>query len=130
MANKPAVQKLPIDKITQFAEIELQYKTLKEKREQLRIELLKAMQGFDLYTMKTGKYTLYRGKRLTPHVVDFNVLKAGLEAENIPYETEEVFHPRMNLVFRMLAKDKRELEGLEVAETEYVAIKTKGKEDK
>src|SRR3990167_2979208 len=129
MANKPAVQKLPIDKITQFAEIELQYKTLKEKREQLRTELLKAMQGFDLYTMKTGKYTLYRGKRLTPHVVDFNALKAGLEVENIPYETEEVFHPRMNLVFRQIAKNNNiKLEGLEIISTEYVAIRTKGDE--
>ena len=116
MVNKVAVQpKLPINKINQFAEIELQYKTLKEKREQLRTELLEAMQGFDLYTMKTGKYTLYRGKRLTPRVVDFNALKAGLEAENIPYETEVVFSSRMNLVFRQIAKNNNiKLDGLEV----------------
>ena len=127
MVNK--IQKLPIDKIKQFAEIELQYKTIKEKREQLRAELLTAMQGFDLYTMKTGQYTLYRGKRLTPHVTDFNALEASLKAENIPYATEVVFTPQSYYAFREALKRNMKLDGLEVDETEYVAIKTKGKDE-
>ena len=116
---------LPIKKIQRLAEIETQWQAIKKERDQLREELLVLTQKLDVYTLKTGKYTLFRAKRVTPHVTDFNVLEASLKAQDIPYEVETVFSPRTFLAFQKAIKQKIELDGLEAQETEYIVIKTK-----
>lgn len=116
---------LPIKKIQRLAEIETQWQAIKKERDQLREELLVLTQKLDVYTLKTGKYTLFRAKRVTPHVTDFNVLEASLKAQGIPYEVETVFSPRTFLAFQKAIKQKIELDGLEAQETEYIVIKTK-----
>ena len=116
---------LPIKKIQRLAEIETQWQAIKGERDQLREELLVLTQKLDVYTLKTGKYTLFRAKRVTPHVLDFNVLEASLKAQDIPYEVETVFSPRTFLAFQKAIKQKIELDGLEAQETEYIVIKTK-----
>ena len=116
---------LPIKKIQRLAEIETQWQAIKKERDQLREELLVLTQKLDVYTLKTGKYTLFRAKRVTPHVLDFNVLEASLKAQDIPYEVETVFSPRTFLAFQKAIKQKIELDGLEAQETEYIVIKTK-----
>jgi len=118
---------IPTSKIQKLATLEISYKKIKEEREQLRAELLETMQELDVESLKTGSYTLYRAKRITPQVTNMDFLEAQLELKNIPYETMRVFTPQTFVAFRLLAKEKRVLDGLEFTETEYVVVKPKEK---
>ena len=89
----------------------------------LRDELLKSTQELDVYTLKTGSYTLTRATRITPQVTDYKKLKETLEKENIPYTTKEVFGDEMTEVFKLAIKEGRVLDGLESKVTEYITIK-------
>lgn len=89
----------------------------------LRDELLKSTQELDVYTLKTGSYTLSRATRITPQVTDYKKLKETLEKENIPYTTKEVFGDEMTEVFKLAIKEGRVLEGLESKVTEYITIR-------
>lgn len=115
---------IPTNDIQKLAELDVQYDKIKKQRDELRARLLEKAQELDVWSLKTGTYTLYRAKRLTPRVTSMKALKTTLEAEKIPYDTMEVFTPQTFAAFRLLAKEGRQLEGLEVQETEYVAIKT------
>ena len=113
---------LPIQKIKRLAKIERIYKDIKAERDILKEELLTLTQKLDVYTLKTGVYTLFRAKRITPQVINFNVLEASLKAQNIPYETETVFTLQTYGAFRQAIKENLELEGLEAKETEYISV--------
>ena len=113
---------LPIQKIKRLAKIERIYKDIKAERDILKEELLTLTQKLDVYTLKTGVYTLFRAKRITPQVINFNVLEASLKAQNIPYETETVFTPQTYGAFRQAIKENLELDGLEAKETEYISV--------
>lgn len=89
----------------------------------LRDELLKSTQELDVYTLKTGSYTLTRATRITPQVTDYTKLKETLEKEKIPYTTKEVFGDEMTEVFKLAIKEGRVLDGLESKVTEYITIK-------
>lgn len=89
----------------------------------LRDELLKSTQELDVYTLKTGSYTLTRATRVTPQVTDYTKLKETLEKENIPYTTKEVFGDEMTEVFKLAIKEGRVLDGLESKVTEYITIR-------
>lgn len=93
----------------------------------LRDELLKSTQELDVYTLKTGSYTLTRATRVTPQVVDYTKLKETLEKENIPYTTKEVFGDEMTEVFKLAIKEGRVLDGLSALKTEYISIRKGGK---
>lgn len=89
----------------------------------LRDELLKSMQELDVYTLKTGSYTLTRATRVTPQVTNYTKLKETLEKEKIPYTTKEVFGDEMTEVFKLAIKEGRDLEGLDSKVTEYITIR-------
>ncbi len=116
---------LPIDKIKQLAVFEAEYKKIKESRDRLREELLQLTQELDVYTLKTGDYTITRGKRVTPQVTNYKLLRRSLDEAKIPYEVHETFTPQMTAVFREVVRMGKELDGLEATETEYVSIRVK-----
>jgi len=120
---------LPIEKIKRLVELDKQYDTIKAERDQLRSDLLKVTQELDVLTLKTGEYTISRGKRLTPQVTSFETLKNSLTKANIPWDVIEVFAPHTINSFREVAKQGIELDGLEVKETQYISIRTKGGKD-
>ena len=114
-------------KMARLMELQAIVKKLKPEIDELKADLLKVTQDLDVYTLKTGNYTLSRAKRITPQVVDFKLLKETLDKEDIPYETEEVFTAQTNVMFKQAIADKRELAGLEALETEYISIRLSDK---
>ena len=125
MNNLTKTNIIPTVKIQRLMELEVQYKEIKKQIDEYRADLLKVTQDLDVLTLKTGKYTISRGKRLTPHVTDFKTLCASLDKAEIPYETEVTFTPQMSVMFRQLVKEDREMPGLDVTETEYISIRVK-----
>ena len=119
--------KSPMAKMQKLMELQAIVKELKPQIDELKADLLKVTQDLDVYTLKTGDYTLSRAKRITPQVVDFKLLKETLDKEDIPYETEEVFTAQTNVMFKQAIADKRELAGLEALETEYISIRLSDK---
>jgi len=119
--------KSPMVKMARLMELQAIVKKLKPEIDELKADLLKVTQDLDVYTLKTGNYTLSRAKRITPQVVDFKLLKETLDKEDIPYETEEVFTAQTNVMFKQAIADKRELAGLEALETEYISIRLSDK---
>ena len=120
----------PMEKAQKIVELTQVIKEAKSIVDEYKVDLLKATQEMDVLTLKTGSYTITRAKRITPRVVSFKQLKESLDKENIPYETEEAFTAQMDLVFKQLVKDKKELNGLEALETEYIMVRTPEKAEK
>ena len=120
----------PALKAKKLMELQTLYKEIKPQIEQLKAELLQIMQEQDVLTLKTGTYTLSRAKRITPQVIDFKTLKKSLEEADILVMTEETFSPQMTVVFKNLANENRQLDGLEFLSTEYVSVRVKEPERK
>jgi uncharacterized coiled-coil DUF342 family protein len=121
--------KLPIEDVDRFMELTEKAKDLRDQLKEVndemvkyRDELLRTTQELDVYTLKTGDYTISRVVRITPVVEDFNALRATLEAESIPFETEEVFK-NMDSLFKEAIKQDRELSGLGKRETQYISVR-------
>ena len=113
----------PIEQAAALLELEAIAKDIKIRIAEYKTELLKVTQDLDVYSLKTGKYTITRAHRVTPRVVDFKALKAALEKAKIPFGTKEVFDDYMGPVFKRAIEEKRELDGLEALETEYIMIR-------
>lgn len=113
----------PMEKVRKLVELQALLKVIKPQIEMLKEELLAVTQEMDVYTLKTGQYTISRAKRITPQVVNFQQLKESLKQADIPYMTEEVFTEQMTLVFKQAIEAGKELEGLEGKETEYITIR-------
>jgi len=113
----------PMEKAEQVIQLEAIKRGIDKKLKEYKAELLAATQEMDVLTLKTGKYTISRARRITPKVVDFETLKETLENQNIPYDTKEVFADHMRSVFAEAVKQGRELEGLESQTTEYISIR-------
>ena len=118
-------QMTPADKVKRLISLQKLEKSLKPEIAKLKEELLDTMQKQDVLSLKTGSYTLFRAKRITPQVTNFEALKKDLEAHDIEVITEIVFAPQMNLVFKQAIEENKELKGLEGLETEYVSIRIK-----
>ena len=113
----------PMEKAEQVIQLEAIKRGIDKKLKEYKEELLKTTQEMDVLTLKTGKYTISRAKRVTPRVADFETLKETLENQNIPYDTKEVFADHMRAVFSEAIKQGRKLKGLEALETEYITIR-------
>ena len=120
----------PAEKAKRLMELQVSYKDIKTEMDILKADLLQVMQDQDVLTLKTGSYTLSRAHRVTPQVIDFELLQGALSANNIPFETKRVFDERMNPVFKTLIEEGREMPGLDSLITEYVSIRVKEKEVK
>ena len=125
MKKLQTTPKLPIEKIKRFAEVCVQRKAINDEYDVLREDLLKLTQALDVYNLKTGSYTLYRSRRVTPQVVDFDTLEATLKAENIPYKTKTVFDEYTFGMFQEAIKQGRKLAGLGEKITEFITLRTK-----
>ena len=125
LSNTP---KSPMQKMAKLIELQTIVKDLKPQIDELKADLLKVTQDLNVYTLKTGEYTLSRAKKITPQVVDFQTLKKSLEEADIPYMTEEVFSEQMNVVFKQAIEEKKDLAGLEAKETEYITVRITKKE--
>lgn len=113
----------PMQKAERLVKLAELKKQVTEAYNALRDDLLTITQELDVYTLKTGSYTISRAKRVTPSVEDFETLKAALEKAKIPYTTKTVFGDQMEVVFKELIKDGRKLAGLEARESEYVTVR-------
>ena len=113
----------PMEKAARLVELEATYRQIKERIIEYKEDLLKTTQEMDVLSLKTGKYTITRVKKVTPRVVDFTALKAALKKAKIPFGTKEVFDDYMSVVFKRAIEEKRELDGLEVLETEYIMVR-------
>ena len=114
-------------KAKRLFELKVQYKEMKAEIDELHADLLQVMQNNDTLTLKTGSYTLSRGKRVTPKVEDFEALKAELDKRDIPYQTIEAFSRNMIPVFQEFIEHNEDLPGLVGTETEYVSIRISDK---
>lgn len=113
----------PMQKAERLVKLATLKKQVTEAYNAIRDDLLQITQELDVYTLKTGTYTISRAKRVTPSVENFDTLKASLEKANIPYTTKTVFGDAMVEVFKQAIKDKMDLPGLEAQETEYVTVR-------
>lgn len=121
---------LPVDKAKRLMEVQALLKDLKAEADELKADLLRTTQALDVYTLKTGEYTISRVKKITPHVDDFKTLKKALEEAEIEVLTELTFAPQMDLVFKQAVEEGREFDGLSGKVTEYISIRLARKEDK
>ena len=117
------IPKNAMEKAQHLVELEGVVKRAKAIIDQYREELLEETKRLDVLSLKTGTYTISRVKKLLPKVTDFQTLKKALEKENIPYSTVEVFADHMKLTFKQLAEEGRAIEGLEIAESEYIMVR-------
>lgn len=118
-------EKSPSLKAEKLVELQAVYKQIKPEIDRLKEDLLVTMQESKTLSLKTEDYTISRAKKVTPRVVDFDALKKYLKKNKIPFETKEVFHERMGLVFKALIDEGREAEGLEGLLTEYISIRVR-----
>ena len=123
--SKPVNQHSPMVKAKRLMELLALVKSVKPEIDELKADLLKVTQDLGVLTLKTEGYTISRAKRVTPEVTSFKLLKASLVENNIPFETEETFTKQMDVLFKKLIEDKRELDGLEGKETEYISVRVK-----
>lgn len=129
--NKLQTRKtLPVDKARRLMELQALMKELKIEADELKADLLKTTQQLDVYTLKTGEYTISRVKKITPHVEDFETLKKALEEAEIEVYTEETFSPVMDVVFKQILADGKNIDGLEGKVTEFISIRLARKEEK
>lgn len=110
-------------KVSTLVEIEAQVRVLKAQADEIKAKLLLVMQKDDVITLKTGTYTISRASRVTPQIEDFNKLRKSLDKADIPYDVVEAFAPHMSETFKQIVKSGKELDGLAVKETEYVAVR-------
>jgi len=129
MNNLTTRKTLPMDKAKRLMELQQIMKEIKPEIDELKADLLRVTQELDVYTLKTGEYTISRSKRITPQITDFDALKADLVKNEIEVYTEEVFAPQMDLVFKLAIEKGREFEGLDGKTTEYISIRLAKKED-
>lgn len=121
---------LPVDKARRLMEVQAILKELKVEADELKADLLRTTQELDVFTLKTGDYTISRVRKVTPQVTDFEVLKEQLERNNIEVYTQETFAPQMDLVFKQIIENGNlDLDGLEGKITEYISIRLARKED-
>jgi len=118
----------PIAKANRLLELQTIYKKIKPEIDELKADLLRTTQELDVYTLKTGDYTISRAKRVTPRVTNFEALKEDLESREIEVYTEEVFAPQMDVVFKQAINQGTKLNGLDALETEYISIRLREKE--
>lgn len=115
--------KSPMAKAARLIELQNIMKSIKPEIDAIKADLLKVTQELDVYTLKTGSYTISRAKKVTPEVVNFETLKKSLDEKNIPYQTVKAFSVNMRHVFQKLIEDKVEIEGLDGLETEYIMVR-------
>lgn len=113
----------PMEKAQYLVELQKMSFEIKKRIDEYKADLLQVTQDLDVLSLKTGAYTISRAKRITPQVVNFNLLKKSLDKADIPYMTEEVFSKQMDAVFKQAIEEKRELDGLEARETEYITVR-------
>ena len=96
--------------------------TLDEEYDAIRDELLTETQKLGIITLKTENYTISRKKSLNPHVVD--------QAKAIEDMNKRGLTPIMKLdalalkgTFLAAARNATPIDGVEIKETEYIAIK-------
>lgn len=112
-----------MEKAAKLVELEAVAKQVKAQIDQYSAELLEETKRLDVLQIKTGTYTISRVKKLLPKVTDFASLKNELDKAGIPYDTVETFADHMKQTFKQIAEEGRKLNGLEVAESEYVMIR-------
>lgn len=110
-------------KVSTLVEIEAQQRVLKARADEIKAELLTIMQMNKALQLKTEGYCVTRAKRITPQIEDFNKLRKSLDKADIPYDVVEAFAPHMSETFKQIVKSGKELDGLAVKETEYVAVR-------
>lgn len=118
-----ATPKSPMAKARRLIELQNIVKKIKPEIDSLKADLLKVTQDLGVLTLKTDEYTISRAKRITPEVVDFEAVEKSLKEQHIPYGTKVVFADYMSVTFKKLIEDKREIDGLEAKETEYITVR-------
>lgn len=126
LASSP---KSPMGKARKLIELQAIVTELKPQIAELKADLLQTLLSLGVLTLKTEEYTISRAKRITPEVTNFKALVEELKKNKIPYGTQVVFADYMNVTFKKLIEDKRELDGLEAKETEYVSVRIKEKKE-
>lgn len=124
-----ATPKSPMAKAKRLMELQALVKSVKPEIDELKADLLKVTQDLGVLTLRTELYTISRAKRITPEVVDFKAVEQALKDQNIPYGTKVVFADYMTLTFKKLIEDKREIDGLEAKETEYISVRIREKKE-
>lgn len=112
-----------VRQVSTLVAIEAQARDLKAQADAIKAELLAVMQRDKVLTLKTEGYTISRASRATPQIEDFNKLRKSLDKADIPYDVVEAFAPHMSETFKQIVKSGKELDGLAVKETEYVAVR-------
>jgi len=113
----------PMQKAEALIELETIKKQIEEKIVAYREQLLEATKELDVLSLKTGTYTISRVKKLYPKVIDFEQVKTSLEKENIPYDVVETFADHMKETFKQIAEDGKQIDGLEISESEYIMVR-------
>lgn len=98
-------------------------KKITEELDLLKEQLLEITQQHDVYTLKTGTYTISRGKRQTVTILDHEAaFKKLVELGNEPTMVE-VLAPTFQELAKSLVKKGQLINGVTHQETEYITVK-------
>lgn len=108
------------EKVIKLTELK---KQITEQLDELKAQLLEFTQANDVYTLKTGSYTISRGKRQTITILDHKAAFDSLsELFNEPTMIE-VLSPSDQKMVSDLVKKGKQIKGTTHQTTEYISIK-------
>lgn len=108
------------EKVIKLTELK---KQITEQLDGLKTELLEFTQENDVYTLKTGSYTISRGKRQTITILDHEAAFQSLTDNFCEPKMVQVLSPADQKLVSDLVKKGKQVKGTTHQTTEYISIK-------
>jgi len=120
-----------VDEAGEIIKLEKLKREIDERLRGARSALLKRMQEHDIYSLKTGSYTLSRKEYNRVKILDDHALGRDLEERGVPVETKVVLDMDvMKVPIRTLLDSGEEIDGAALTKTEYVSVRLSAKAKK
>ena len=100
-------------------------KDITAQLDELKAQLLEFTQANDVYTLKTGSYTISRGKRQTVAILDHQAAAQWLFDNGIEPHMVETLAVSDQAQIKEFIKKGKQVNGCTNKETEYISIRVK-----
>jgi hypothetical protein len=114
---------IPAEMAEQIIKLTNLKKEVASKLDDLKAELLRITQENDVYTLKTGQYTISRGHRDTVNILDHKSAFDYLIERDIPAETVTRLSPETESLVKGMVKKGTPVNGASLQQTEYISVR-------
>ena len=114
---------VPADMAVKIIKLEQLKKNIEDQLDDLKAQLLEFTQANDVYTLKTGTYTISRCKRQTVAIYDASSVKEWGLMNGYDLHTTFALTPESKKVVEGLVKKGQEVPNTSMKETEYIAVR-------